>query len=38
VTAERQAGRFIAANPSGVSCGDINEAFREAMQQGYAFY
>jgi hypothetical protein len=29
---------FIAANPSGVNCGQNNETFLDAMQKGYAFY
>jgi len=29
---------FIAADPSGVHCGQNDETFRDAMQKGYAFY
>jgi hypothetical protein len=29
---------FIAANPSGVICGNNNEDFKTAISQGYAFY
>jgi hypothetical protein len=29
---------FIAADPSGVQCGQNDETFRDAMQKGYAFY
>lgn len=29
---------FVAANPSGVNCGQNNELFRDAMLKGYAFY
>ena len=31
-------GCFIAANPSGVVCGNNNEDFKTAMLEGYAFY
>ncbi|HMI78025.1 MAG TPA: hypothetical protein VK484_04490 [Ferruginibacter sp.] len=37
-TAELFSACFIAANPSGVNCGQNNETFRDAMQKGYAFY
>ena len=37
-TAELFSTYFIAANPSGVNCGQNNETFRDAMQKGYAFY
>ena len=37
-TAELFSTSFIAANPSGVNCGQNNETFRDAMQRGYAFY
>ena len=29
---------FIAANPSGVNCGQNDHSFRDAMGKGYAFY
>lgn len=37
-TAELFSTCFIAANPSGVNCGQNNETFRDAMQKGYVFY
>lgn len=37
-TAELFAPCFIAANPSGVNCGQNNDTFRDAMRNGYAFY
>ena len=37
-TAKLFADCFIAANPAGVNCGKNDETFRNAMQQGYAFY
>jgi hypothetical protein len=37
-TAELFSTCFIAANPSGVNCGQNNEKFRDAMQKGYAIY
>lgn len=29
---------FIAAGPTGVRCGENDETFRAALEQGYAFY
>jgi hypothetical protein len=29
---------FVAAGPTGVSCGQNDESFTEALEQGYAFY
>ena len=37
-TAELFSACFIAANPSGVNCGQNNESFRDAMEKGYSFY
>ena len=37
-TAELFSTCFIAANPSGVNCGQNNETFLDTMQQGYSFY
>ena len=37
-TAELFSPCFIAANPSGVHCGQNDETFRDAMKNGYAFY
>lgn len=37
-TAELFSSCFIAASPLGVNCGQNNETFREAMQNGYTFY
>jgi len=37
-TAELFSTCFIAANPSGVNCGQNDQTFRDAMQKGYAFY
>ncbi|MGZ8557027.1 MAG: hypothetical protein ACXWWC_01770 [Chitinophagaceae bacterium] len=37
-TAGAFADYFIAANPSGVTCGKNDEQFRKAISQGYEFY
>jgi hypothetical protein len=37
-TAKAFADCFVAANPAGVICGQNDASFRDAMQQGYAFY
>jgi hypothetical protein len=29
---------FIAAGPNGIQCGENDETFRNALEQGYAFY
>jgi hypothetical protein len=37
-TAELFSSCFLAANPSGVNCGENNDPFREALKKGYGFY
>ena len=37
-TAELFSTCFVAADPSGINCGQNNETFRDAMDKGYAFY